>query len=95
VKGKMVVPPKLKDRLLVSGNQVIEYGEPDQLLLNDGGGRFLPVSWTGGAFREENGEALTAPPLDWGLTASFRDLNGDGFPDLYVCNDYWTPDGSG
>src|SRR5262249_8620021 len=25
-------------------------------------------------------------------TASFRDLNGDGFPDLYVCNDYWTPD---
>lgn len=92
VKGKMVVPPKLKDRLLVSGNQVIEYGEPDQLLLNDGGGRFLPVSWTGGAFRGENGEALTAPPLDWGLTASFRDLNGDGFPDLYVCNDYWTPD---
>src|SRR5262249_15357464 len=32
------------------------------------------------------------PPLDWGLTASFRDLNDDGFPDLYVCNDFWTPD---
>src|SRR5581483_6802950 len=28
----------------------------------------------------------------WGLTASFRDLNGGGAPDLYVCNDYWTPD---
>ena len=35
---------------------------------------------------------LTEPPLDWGLTAAFRDLNGDGKPDLYVCNDYWTPD---
>jgi len=30
--------------------------------------------------------------LDWGLTAAFRDLNNDGLPDLYVCNDYWTPD---
>ena len=35
---------------------------------------------------------LTQPPLDWGLTATFRDLNEDGVPDLYVCNDYWTPD---
>ena len=26
------------------------------------------------------------------LTATFRDINGDGAPDLYVCNDYWTPD---
>ena len=26
------------------------------------------------------------------MTAAFRDLNGDGSPDLYVCNDYWTPD---
>ena len=26
------------------------------------------------------------------MTAAFRDLNGDGAPDLYVCNDYWTPD---
>src|SRR5262249_1407791 len=22
----------------------------------------------------------------------FHDLDGDGAPDLYVCNDYWTPD---
>ena len=26
------------------------------------------------------------------MTAAFRDLNGDGAPDIYVCNDYWTPD---
>ena len=29
---------------------------------------------------------------DWGLSAAFRDLNGDGAPDLYVCNDFITPD---
>ena len=24
--------------------------------------------------------------------AAFRDLSGNGAPDIYVCNDYWTPD---
>lgn len=92
VKGQMVVPPKLKDRLLVVSGQVLEYGQPDQLLLNDGTGKFTPVSWTGGAFLDEDGKPLQSAPLDWGLTATFRDLNGDGSPDIYVCNDYWTPD---
>jgi hypothetical protein len=92
VNGKMAVPPELKDRLRVVNGQIFEYGEPDQLYLNDGKGRFTPVSWTGGRFRNEEGGPLTQPPLDWGLTATFRDINADGFPDLYVCNDFWTPD---
>src|SRR5205814_2539248 len=92
VNGQMAVPPEFKDRLLVVNGQVLEYGEPDQLYLNDGAGHFAPVSWVGGRFRNEEGRPLTQPPLDWGLTATFRDLNGDGFPDLYVCNDFWTPD---
>jgi hypothetical protein len=25
---------------------------------------------------------------DWGLAAKFQDLNDDGRPDLYVCNDF-------
>lgn len=92
VNGVLVVPPEFKDRLTVIDGQVLEYGQPDQLYLNDGRGRFAPVSWTGGRFRTEDGQPLIGPPLDWGLTALFRDLNGDGFPDLYVCNDFWTPD---
>src|SRR2546430_2303124 len=58
----------------------------------DGQGHFRPLSWTGGRFLDETGKPLAAQPLDWGLATTFRDLNGDGFPDLYVCNDYWTPD---
>ena len=92
VNGKPAVPPALADRLMVTNGALFEYGEPDVLYLNDGHGHFSPVSWTGGAFLDEDGKPLTGAPLDWGLTASFRDLNGDGWPDLYVCNDYWTPD---
>lgn len=90
--GQLVIPPSLQGRLAAAGGNVLEYGEPDQLYLNDGKGHFSPVSWTNGAFVDEDGRRGGAPPLDWGLTAAFHDLNGDGFPDLYVCNDYWTPD---
>ncbi len=69
-----------------------ELGEPDALYHNLGGGRFEQVPWTGGAFLDEDGKPLTHPPLDWGLTVAFRDLNGDGKPDLYICNDFATPD---
>ncbi len=92
LRGQLLIPPSLKDRLVVVNGQVIEYGEPDALFLNDGKGRFSPVSWTNGAFLDEDGKPLADVPRDWGLTATFRDINGDGFPDLYVCNDYWTPD---
>ncbi len=92
INGRMVLPPMYRDRLILTPGGLLEFGEPDVLYLNDGKGRFTPVSWTGGAFLDEAGQALARPPLDWGLTATFRDLNGDGLPDLYVCNDYWTPD---
>jgi hypothetical protein len=92
VNGQAAVPPALQDRLVVTNGQILEYGEPDQLYLNDGRGRFRPVAWTSGRFRDEDGQPLLRPPLDWGLCATFRDVNGDGWPDLYVCNDFWTPD---
>lgn len=92
VGGKLTIPPSLQDRLVVINGQVIEYGEPSALYLNDGKGHFTSLSWTNGAFLDEDGKPLARAPLDWGLTAMFRDMNGDGSPDLYVCNDYWTPD---
>ena len=69
-----------------------DFQSPDRFWLNDGQGHFEPLSWTRGRFLDEDGKPLTSPPRDWGLSAMFRDLNGDGLPDLYVCNDYFTPD---
>ncbi|MEY2408972.1 MAG: hypothetical protein QOF48_1642 [Verrucomicrobiota bacterium] len=69
-----------------------ENGEPDLLLRNDGNGHFTPLSWTDGTFLDDKGEALTGPSLDWGLSVMFRDVNGDGTPDIYVCNDFKSPD---
>lgn len=90
--GQTVVPAALTNRLGLTDGKIFEYGEPDELWLNDGQGKFRAASWTDGRFLDESGQPLKGPPLDWGLTATFRDLNGDGAPDLYVCNDYWTPD---
>jgi hypothetical protein len=69
-----------------------ELGEPDALYRNVGKGRFKQVPWTEGAFLDEDGKPLTHPPFDWGLSVMFHDLNNDGKPDLYVCNDFKTPD---
>lgn len=92
VNKKPTVPPQLKDRITLENGTLQEFGEPDILYLNDGRAHFRSVSFTNGAFFDARGEQLERTPLDWGLAAAFRDLNGDGAPDLYVCNDYWTPD---
>lgn len=92
INGRTVLAPQYEGRLMLVGGQVFELGEPDFLYFNNGHGRFSPVPWTGGRFLDEEGQPITSPPRDWGLTATFRDITGDGLPDLYVCNDYWTPD---
>jgi hypothetical protein len=69
-----------------------ELGEPDGLYRNLGKGRFEKVSWIDGTFLDEEGKPLAHPPFDWGLSVMFRDLNNDGKPDLYICNDFRTPD---
>lgn len=93
VDGKISIPPALRNQLALSTHGVLlEYGDPHQLYLNDGRGKFTPLSWTNGAFLDETGKPLMDAPRDWGLGAMFHDVNGDGAPDLYVCNDFWTPD---
>jgi hypothetical protein len=77
---------------LETNGKILEHGQADRLYLNDGAGKFTPVSFTAGAFLDEDGQRLAKPPYDWGLSAMFRDMNRDGRPDLYVCNDFESPD---
>ena len=84
--------PALTDRFLIGENGTTrEAGEADILYRNDDSGRFTPVSFTDGTFLDEHGKPIEVP-LDWGLSVMFRDLNGDGAPDIYVCNDGDSPD---
>ncbi len=91
--NRTMIRPEDSDRLeMTPDGRVFELGEPDVLYLNDGHGHFTPASWTDGRFRDTQGNPLKQAPLDWGLTVAFRDLNGYGAPDLYVCNDFQTED---
>jgi enediyne biosynthesis protein E4 len=67
-----------------------EKGTADELYLNRGDGVFERAD-ASRHFFDERGDS-TELPLDWGLTATFRDVTGNGLPDLYVANDFWTPD---
>ena len=73
---------------------------PDQLYLNDGKGNFRPVTDAEGRFRDHLGRPIPMPK-DPSHEAAFRDVDGDGDPDLYVCADFdwedrfWINDGKG
>lgn len=68
-----------------------EYAEPDLFFLNDGKGRFSKKSLTDGTFLDEEGNPVPEY-TDWGLTVRLQDMDNDGDPDIYVCNDFASPD---
>jgi hypothetical protein len=90
--GRPTTDEDLAGRFSMGPGGVVENGEADVLLLNDGKGRLAPAGWADGVFVDEDGTPLPGPLLDWGLSVVIRDLTGDGLPDLYVCNDFQSPD---
>jgi enediyne biosynthesis protein E4 len=92
VGGKEQIVGRMRNRLKIINGRLVEFGEPDALYLNDGHGRFHKVSWTDGSFIDETGAPLAEAPWELGFTAIIRDINGDGNPDIYVCNDFQDPD---
>lgn len=60
---------------------VVKAGQRDRLYHNNGDGTFTEVA-------EHAGITGNHP----GLSATFWDYNDDGWPDLYVANDFWDPD---
>ncbi len=67
------------------------HGIASVLYLNDGRGHYRPVSDADMRFSDADGRPM-AMPRDYGHEATFRDVDGDGDPDLYVCSDFWTED---
>ena len=55
----------------------------DKLYRNNGDGTFTNVSEEAGIFQY---------PIGFGLSATVSDLNGDGYPDIYVTNDFMERD---
>lgn len=80
----------------VKGPTLREIGTEDELYINQGGtgnswGGFKKVENLEERFLSADGEPAGVGK-NWGLTARFEDINDDGLPDLYICNDYWTLD---
>ena len=93
VNGRSVAEPDLMNRFRITPDgRIDENGEEDAFYLNRNGAAWQTVPFTGGAFLDESGKPLKEPPHDWGLSVMFRDFNGDGLPDLYVCNDFDSED---
>lgn len=92
---------RIEDRPDLGGIVRSQRADRDLFYLNDGQGRFQPQPTSGERWRDEAGTPLATPPDFFSLTARFYDVNGDGAPDLYVCNDFedpdqfWLNDGSG
>src|SRR5205085_11139007 len=79
INGKPTTSPELAGRFKVSASgEVLEYGEAPHFFLNNGDGTFTALSFTDGRFLDEDGQVLSETPMDWGLSAQFHDLNGDG-----------------
>lgn len=91
VNGQPVVTGRHGRRIKVAAGQLVELGEEDVLYLNDGTGKFKPAAWAD-FFEDEDGRPISSAPLDFGLAVQIRDINDDGLPDIYVCNDFQTPD---
>lgn len=90
VNGQTEVTGKFANRIRIINGILYEFGDPDMLLRNEGAGRFTPVPWET-AFTDRFGKPMSAP-WDLGLAVQMRDTNGDGHMDLFVCNDFQTPD---
>ena len=90
VSGALMVPEEMREEFSVmmrpGAPYLVKAGQVDRLYRNDGPGPDgVPV------FKDITGAAgLT--DYGRGLAAQWWDYDGDGFPDLYVSNDFFGPD---
>lgn len=93
INGRPITSPDLTNRFFINARGAVdEMGEADCLYRSQGGTNFVAAPFSGGAFLDEDGEPLKGELFEWGLNALFRDFNHDGLPDLFVSNDFESPD---
>jgi hypothetical protein len=80
LRGDDDLPAELKEHLLTFRGKTFPTGQPDRLLRRVGA-RFVDVTRSAGI----RGHGM-------GLSATWWDYDGDGYPDLYVANDLESPD---
>ena len=83
---------RLVDHPELGGIVRSQRAEPDLFFLNDGTGKFTRIAQRGARFLDEHGKPLREDPDYFTLASRFYDVNDDGAPDLYVCNDFEDPD---
>ena len=83
---------RIDDRPDLGGVMRSQRADPDLFFINDGRAHFTHVPIAGARFVDEAGKPLSQEPDYFTLAARFYDVNGDGAPDLYVCNDFEDPD---
>jgi hypothetical protein len=91
IDGKWTITGPYAERLRILDNKLEELGEPDVLYLNDGDGVFSAAPWNSDRFLQNDGTPQPEP-WEFGLAVQIRDINGDHAPDIYVCNDFQSPD---
>ncbi|REL33056.1 hypothetical protein DYD21_12405 [Rhodohalobacter sp. SW132] len=92
--GRMTVLPEFEEFyqfIEIDGQEFRqESGAYDELYINRGDGSFEKANPDEYFILNDEGEAGLLQ--DWGFTPAFRDITGNGAPDLYITNDFWTPD---
>ena len=84
VNGRDIVTGRHANKIKIIDGELHEFGEQDDILINDGNGKFQVKKWETLVMGQVDGDF---PYRDQGLAVAFRDLDGDMAPEIFVAND--------
>ena len=84
INGRDTVTGRYANKIRIIDGQLHEFGEEDDILINDGNGSFQVKKWGSLVVGDIDGDF---PYRDQGLCVALRDLNGDMAPEIVVAND--------